>query len=142
MPIAMRAVEEDEFRIPLVVEGQVSVMKVSVVRDGSNAGEIEATMQTPRYGELSAFLRVDGSQVEGYVTTEDEIGQRVLEDNELTVRSVFAKGGMELRDLRLDGSKPMLYSNGGDEEMTTSKLYKVAKQLLTAIKLTGVVADK
>jgi hypothetical protein len=142
MPIAMRAVEEDEFRIPLVVEGQVSVMKVSVVRDGSNAGEIEATMQTPRYGELSAFLRVDGSQVEGYVTTEDEMGQRVLEDNELTVRSVFAKGGMELRDLRLDGTKPMLYSNGGDEEMTTSKLYKVAKQLLTAIKLTGVAADK
>jgi hypothetical protein len=36
----------------------------------------------------------------------------------------------------------MLYSNGGNEEMTTSKLYKVAKQLLTAIKLTGVAADK
>lgn len=141
MPVAMRAVEQDEFRIPLVVDGKVSIMKVSVVNDGSNAGEITATMQTPKHGRLEAFVRVEGSQIEGYITTEEESGQHVLERNELTLRSVFAKGGLEVRDLRLDGTKPMLYGSVSEDKMPASRLYRVAKQLLTAIKLTGVAAD-
>ncbi|MDE6433331.1 MAG: hypothetical protein K2L07_03805 [Lachnospiraceae bacterium] len=141
MPIAMRAVEQDTFRIPLVVEGSVSIMKVSVVHDGSKAGEISATMQTQKYGQLEAFIRAEGNQVEGYITMEEEDGQTALEMNELTIRSVFAKAGIEVKDLRLDGTKPMLYGSRSEEEMPTAKLYKVAKQLLTAIKLTGVAAD-
>lgn len=141
MPIAMRAVEQNEFRIPLVVNGSVSVMKVSVVHDGSNAGEITAAMETPKYGRLEAFVRIEGNQLEGYITTEEEAGQNMLEANELTLRSVFAKGGLEVKDMRLDGNKPMLYGGKSEEKITTSKLYKVAKQLLTAIKLTGITAD-
>lgn len=141
MPIAMRAAEQDEFRIPLVVEGSVSIMKVSVVHDGSNAGEITAAMQTPKYGQLDAFIRAEGSQVEGYITVEEEAGQTALEANELTVRSVFAKAGIEVKDLRLDGTKPMLYGSSSEEKMPTARLYKVAKQLLVAIKLTGIAAD-
>lgn len=141
MPIAMRMVEQDEFRIPLVVGDSVSVMKVSIVHDGSNAGEITASMQTPKYGSLEAFVRVEDSQLEGYVTVEDEAGQQVLEANELTLRAVFAKAGLEMRDLRVDGTKPMLYGHGSGEDISTAKLYKVAKQLLTAIKLTGITAD-
>jgi len=141
MPIAMRAVEQDTFRIPLVVEGSVSIMKVSVVHDGSHAGEITASMQTPEYGQLEAFIRAEGNQVEGYITMEEEAGQTALEANELTVRSVFAKAGIEVKDLRLDGTKPMLYGSRSGEEMPTAKLYKVAKQLLTAIKLTGITTD-
>ena len=72
--------------------------------------------------------------------TEEEIGQHILEDNELTLRSALAKAGMEVRDLRLDGTKPVQYVNE-NENIETSKLYRVAKQLLTAIKLMGVVAE-
>lgn len=143
MPIAMRAVAEDVFQIPLVVEDEVSIMKVSILRDGSNAGEVTATMDTARYGRLEAFIRVTGDQLEGYIVTEEESGQRVLESNELTLRSVFAKVGISLKDVRLDGTRPMQYSADEErEEVATSKLYKVAKQLLTAIKLMGVAADK
>lgn len=142
MPIAMRAVAEDVFQIPLVVGDRVSIMKVSILRDGSNAGEVTATMDTPRYGKLEAFVRMTGDQLEGYIVTEEENGQRILEANELTLRSVFAKAGMGLKDIRLDGSKPMQYSSNEGEEIPTSKLYKVAKQLLTSIKLMGVAADK
>lgn len=141
MPIAMRAVEEDEFRIPLVVDGKVSVMKVSLLHDGMRSGEVTATLQTEKYGMLEAFIRVDGNQLEGYVVTEEERGQRTLESNELTMRSVFAKAGLEIRDLRLDGTKPILYGARSEEEVTTGKLYKAAKQLVTAIKLTGITAD-
>ena len=142
MPIAMRAVEEDVFQIPLVIGDQVSIMKVSILQDGSHAGEITATMDTPNYGELEACIHVTGNQLEGYVVTEEESGQKVLETNELTLRSVFAKAGIEVRDLRLDGTKPMQYASGQEGgEVAVSRLYKVAKQLLTAIKLTGVAAD-
>lgn len=142
MPIAMRAVEQDVFQVPIVVDDKVSIMKVSIIHDGSNAGEITATMDTPRYGTMEAFLHMEGTQVEGYVVTEDESGQRVLEANELTLRSVFAKAGMEVRDLRLDGTKPVHYgSEVKKEKIPTSKLYKAAKQLITAIKLTGINAD-
>lgn len=143
MPIAMRAVAEDVFQVPLVVEDEVSVMKVSILRDGSNAGEVTATMDTAKYGKLEAFIRVSGDQLEGYVVTEEESGQKKLEANELTLRSVFAKAGMGLKDIRLDGTKPMQYGfDEGREEVATAKLYRVAKQLLTAIKLTGIAADK
>lgn len=142
MPIAMRAVEEDVFQIPIVVDGNVSIMKVSIMQDGSRAGNITASMQTPKYGELNAFVHVSGNQVEGYITTEEEMGQRALEDGELTIRSVFARAGMEVRDLRLDGTEPRIYgSEIPGEEVPTSKLYKIAKQLLTAIKLTGIASD-
>lgn len=142
MPIAMRAVAEDVFRIPLVVDDDVSIMKVSILRDGSNAGEITATIDTAKYGTLEAFMRVTGDQIEGYIVTEEESGQRKLEKNELTLRSVFAKAGMGIKDVRLDGTKPMQYTEATNrEEVATSKLYKVAKQLLTAIKLTGITAD-
>lgn len=143
MPIAMRAVAEDVFQIPLVIDDEVSIMKVSILRDGSNAGEVTATMDTPRFGKLDAFVRMTGNQLEGYIVTEEESGQRMLEANELTLRSVFAKAGMGVKDIRLDGTKPMQYSAEEErEEIQTSKLYRVAKQLLTAIKLTGVAADK
>ena len=139
----MRAVAEDVFQIPLVVEDEVSIMKVSILRDGSNAGEVTATMDTARYGRLEAFVRVTGDQLEGYIVTEEESGQRVLESHELTLRSVFAKAGISLKDVRVDGTRPMQYSADEErEEVATSKLYKVAKQLLTAIKLMGVAADK
>lgn len=142
MPIAMRAVAEDVFRIPLVIENEVSIMKVFILRDGSNAGEVTASMQTKKFGNLEAFIRVTGSQLEGYVVTEEESGQRVLESNELTLRSVFAKAGMGLKDVRLDGTRPMQYSSDETrEEIPTSKLYRVAKQLITALKLTGIAAD-
>lgn len=73
---------------------------------------------------------------------EEESGQKVLEANELTLRSVFAKAGMEMKDLRLDGTKPIQYgSESTKEEVPTSKLYKVAKQFLTAVKLMGITAD-
>lgn len=142
MPIAMRAVEEDVFQIPLVVGEEVSIMKVSILRNGSRAGEITASMDTSKYGTLEAFIHVEGNQIEGYVVTEEESGQKALEMNELTLRSVFAKAGMEVKDLRLDGTKPIQYgSELTKEEVPTSKLYKTAKQLLTAIKLTGIAAD-
>lgn len=141
MPIAMRAVEEEVFQIPLVIGEEVTIMKVSILQDGSHAGEVTATMQTKKYGELEAFMHIEGSQVEGYLLTEEEVGQRVLEDNELTLRSVFAKAGLEVKDLRLDGTKPVQYGSEERQEVATSKLYRAAKQLLTAIKLTGIVAD-
>ena len=142
MPIAMRAVEQDVFQIPLVVDGQVSIMKVSLLRDGEHAGEITATMETETYGKLEAFIHTENDQLEGFISVDDEIGQRKLESNELTFRSVFAKIGMEVRDLRLDGTKPVQYGGTGEGEVTTNQLYKVAKQLMTAIKLTGITADK
>lgn len=141
MPIALRAVEQDAFQVPLVVGDEVSIMKVSLLRDGSNAGEVRATMDTERYGKLEAFVHVSGNQAEGYIVTEEELGQRTLEDNELTLRSALAKAGMEVRDLRLDGTKPVQYAYEGEEGVETTRLYRVAKQLLTAIKLMGVVAD-
>ena len=142
MPIAMRAVEEDVFQIPLVVGDEVSIMKVSIMQDGSHAGDVTATMQTRKHGELTAFIHMTGNQIEGYIMTEEESGQSALEKNELTLRSVFAKAGMEVKDLRLDGTKPMQYGSETEgEEVSTSKLYRAAKQLLTAIKLTGITAD-
>lgn len=142
MPIAMRAVEEEVFQIPLVVGEEVSIMKVSILQNGSKAGEISASLNTPKYGKLEAFIHVEGNQIEGCVITEEESGQRQLEANELTLRSAFAKAGMEARDLRLDGTKPEQYGSGVERgEVTTAKLYQVAKQLLTAIKLTGIAAD-
>lgn len=141
MPIAMRAVEEEVFQIPLVVGEEVTIMKVSILQDGSHAGEVTATLQTKKYGELEAFMHIEGSQVEGYLLTEEEAGQKILEQNELTLRSVFAKVGMEVKDLRLDGTKPIQYGSEERQEVATSKLYRAAKQLLTAIKLTGIVAD-
>lgn len=142
MPIAMKAVEQDVFQVPIVVDGQVSIMKVSLLRDGEHAGEITAAMDTPEYGDLNAYLHVENDQIEGYIHVEDERGQRLMETNELTFRSVFAKIGMEVRDLRLDGSKPVQYGLTEGNDITTSRLYKAAKQLMTAIKLTGVAADK
>ena len=143
MPIAMRAVAEEVFQIPLVVEDEVSIMKVSILRDGKNAGEITATMDTAAYGRLEAYVRVNDNQLEGYIVTEEERGQDKLEANELTFRSVFAKVGVGIKDVRLDGNKPMQYTSSSETEaIATSKLYKVAKQLLTAIKLTGITADK
>lgn len=142
MPIAMRAVEEDVFQVPLVIGEQVSIMKVSILQNGSKAGDIKATVNTSRYGKLESYIHVEGNQIEGYVSTEEEAGQGILEGNELTLRSAFAKVGMETRDLRLDGTKPERYgSEIKKEEVSTAKLYKVAKQLLTAIKLTGIVTD-
>ena len=142
MPIAMRAVEQDVFQVPLVVDGEVSIMKISLLQDGEHAGEITATMDTPRYGKLESFIHVENDQIEGYVTLEKEEGQHILESNELTFRSVFAKIGMEVRDLRVDGSKPAQYGLAENGEVTTGRLYKVAKQLMTAVKFTGVAADK
>lgn len=142
MPIAMRAVEQDVFQVPLVVDGKVSIMKISLLQDGEHAGEITATMDTPRYGKLESFIHVENDQIEGYVTLEKEEGQHILESNELTFRSVFAKIGMEVRDLRFDGSKPAQYGLAENGEVTTGRLYKVAKQLMTAVKFTGVAADK
>ena len=141
MPIALRAVEQDAFQVPLVIGDEISIMKVSILRDGSHAGEIRATVDTARYGALEAFVHVSGNQAEGYIVTEEEMGQRKLEENELTLRSALAKAGMEVRDLRLDGSKPVQYAYESEEGVETSRLYKVAKQLLTAVKLMGVVAD-
>lgn len=142
MPIAMRAVEEDIFQVPIVVDGEVSIMKVSIIQDGSHAGEITASMDTPQYGRLDAYVHINGNQIEGYMAMEEEKGQRLLEGSELTLRSVFAKAGMEVRDLRLDGTKPMQYGlENNSSKVETSKLYKIAKQLLTAIKLTGIASD-
>lgn len=141
MPIAMRAVEQDAFQVPIIVGDSVSIMKVSILRDGSAAGEVRATMETERYGSLEAYVHISGNQAEGYIVTEEESGQRKLEENELTLRSNLAKAGMEVRDLRLDGTKPVQYLNDSGEGVETSKLYQVAKQLLTAIKLMGVAAD-
>jgi hypothetical protein len=64
-----------------------------------------------------------------------------LEDNELTLRSVFARAGMEIRDVRLDGTTPMQYGTQTGESVSTTRLYKAAKQLLTAIKLMGIASD-
>lgn len=141
MPIAMRAVEADVFQIPLVIGEEVSIMKVSILQDGSKSGEITASMSTAKYGDLEAFIHVEGNQIEGYIVTEEEEGQKALEANELTLRSAFAKAGMETRDLRLDGTKPVQYGMDEGKEVSTAKLYKVAKQLLTAIKLTGIATD-
>lgn len=141
MPIALRAVEQDAFRVPLVVNDEVSIMKVSILHDGRGTGEIRATMNTDRYGELEAYVHVTDNQAEGYIVTEDEEGQRRLEDNELTLRSTLAKAGLEVKDIRLDGTRPVQYAEDGRENVETAKLYRVAKQLLTAIKLMGVVSD-
>jgi len=119
----------------------VSIMKVSILRDGSYAGEVRTSVDTAHYGKLEAFVRVSNNQVEGYITTEQEAGQRKLEENELTLRSSLAKAGMEVKDLRLDGTRPVQYIEDDRQAVETSKLYQVAKQLLTAVKLMGVVSD-
>ena len=74
MPIALRAVEQDAFSVPLVIGDEVSIMKVSILHDGTSAGEVRATMDTKRYGALEAYVHVSGNQAEGYIVTEEEIG--------------------------------------------------------------------
>ncbi|MCR5701923.1 MAG: flagellar hook-length control protein FliK [Lachnospiraceae bacterium] len=141
MPIALRSAENDAFSVPLIIGDEVSIMKVSILRDGSYAGEVRTSVDTAHYGKLEAFVRVSNNQVEGYITTEQEAGQRKLEENELTLRSSLAKAGMEVKDLRLDGTRPVQYIEDDRQAVETSKLYQVAKQLLTAVKLMGVVSD-
>ena len=142
MHIVSGMTNNETYQIPIAIGEEISIMKVSVIRNNSQSGHIEATISTEYSGDVKASLYAGDGSIEGYIVCENERSQQKLMDNELTIKASFAKIGMETKDVRLDGTMPLEYgSNIEKGSVATKKLYQVAKQLVIAIKLTGVLSD-
>ena len=147
---------DDDYLIIAATVNDVQDIRISVIDPNDGTLRFSKDLEINGYLSNNFFVGKENGKYYGgigsdiyLIDPENETVEKIYtkEDNDLSVsngkiiRHESSFSGFSLTVSELDGSKPVQYAYESEEGVETSRLYKVAKQLLTAVKLMGVVAD-
>ncbi len=131
-----------EYQVPVYVGGNLTTIHLTLVRDDSEMGTVNVSMETDEYGTIGAkFTRNEGF-VEGYLVCENGFDAQTKEmftnsfanglgENNLQARRISFVKSQDVNPEKF-GSKE-LSKQVSDEKTDTKTLYAVAKAFIQAV---------
>lgn len=145
LALAGRFAQEENYRIPLEVDGEWTAVNLRVVHDKDEGGKVTASLNSSAHGEITAQFLVRNHTVSGYIACDTEEGTGWLQAKEQDLRQAVA-GGAETAGQPLKvGSIGIVYSKESnvedyaleeqktDAQIETADLYRIAKAFIASV---------
>lgn len=123
--------QANTFSVPIVTEKGITSCNVTVLQGSEEKkGTVEISLNSETYGKMQATFKVTGDRVSGFVTCEQ--GQNIS-DLTKNIEKDLEMNGFAME--RMDVAKGTRHSFhvGNKEETTNSRLYQVAKIVVTNV---------
>lgn len=138
----------ESYEIPLEMNGEITSINLTLVRDAEEKGSVSITMETGYFGKAGAKFHLNGDRIDSYFVADSEMGKDRLQVIGARVLSSFEKKGMKTGDTRYvnmhvdthaqqQGKKGwdlLTFSDHNDdnnsETVASRQLYQVAKTFL------------
>lgn len=149
---AAAAVHEEQYRVPVEIDGRVTALDVKIRHDKGAQGFVTVAMEHESFGKAGVELEMtSSSSVSGYLAYSSRGGESVLNEAEARFRARLAEAGMDLQEFHSIFSREVnpdtFVSQGtsqnradsaavpenGKEHVRTSALYTVAKSFVAAM---------
>lgn len=143
LSLAVNYAKEENYHIPVVFDGAVTDINVKLVH-GADSGLVTAVMETDKYGNVKAEMRLSDNSLETIFIAEDKesadalklVGERYL--NELN------NDGYSVENIKYivgntasSGKYSRKNADNNIETVDTSKLYDIAKKFIKAVQTVG-----
>ena len=139
LTLAGSLAKEDDYQIPVYIGKELSVIHLKVMK-GSKEGKVSVSMNSEKYGNISAEFEENENLVTGIIVGDDTEGVQKLSESEPRMKELLQKTGKEIDKLSFVHSKDLNKIPFGKEvvkrqtnETNTKSLYEVAKAFITAI---------
>lgn len=123
---------QDSFQIPVDTAQGTKVMNLTIKKDGSNPGLVEVSMNTERYGNITAQVKVVGEEnLVGQLVSDSSDGNYGLKQAEATLKDSLMAVGYHAEELAVGSvSGAELASVVG---ISSEKLYQISVDLVRAL---------
>ena len=139
LSLAAGNVRNENYEIPVEIDGTFTSINVKIIRDEENGGKVSATMNAGEFGNIAAEFRLDDKKVTGYITGDMRNGIDALMRLDKSIRADIEKNGRTIESLSyLDADKINLNAFGRDANDTgikadTKDLYEIGKAVIKAV---------
>ena len=131
----LRGLQEEEYDLPQVIDGELTAVHLKVVHDSKESGKLSVKVDTIGYGYLSGEFSVSSGSVSGYFAGTGKESEAVLEKTAEVFTSRLQGAGMKvlgIRVIKANAGSALVENGGGKEE--TQELYRVAGMAIGALK--------
>lgn len=139
--IGAKAARNEHYRIPVETENGVVAMDVKVVRGTGENGKIDFSMDSPEYGNIRAEIVAKENGNDGYIVTDSRAGYETLMamSDEINSRlggeiSIQFAARVDRNISTTAANQHEMPSSDDVYKVQTSKLYGLAKRLMTILK--------
>ncbi len=143
MNLARECAKQEDYQIPVQIGGEITSVRLRVIRGSQDSGKVKITMDTEKYGLTEAEFKVNGSILEGFIAVNKEDALVNLKEMEAKMRETLQSSDLEVSAFhfvqsdRIDTNAFMKHDNSNEEtestQVSSSQLYQTAKAFLQAI---------
>ncbi len=147
LSLAAGMVREEQYRIPVEIDGQVTALDIKIKHEEGTQGRVAVAMEHERFGKAGMELEMTStSSVSGYLAYSSRGGEQALQALEDRFREQLAGEGLSLQEFHSIYSSEVNPDNivsrsttqKEQEHVRTSVLYTVAKSFVAAMQDTAV----
>jgi hypothetical protein len=150
--LSQNMAKEEEYHIPLVAGGQVTTVRLKLVRSANEKGKVKIAYESDKFGSVAAQVKVSGEKAQAVVAVASADAKQALEPysaslqqmleaealSEETQTEIVESGKLNLGQF-MEGSESDAISleeakQTDTYEVQTKQLYSTAKQFLEWIK--------
>ncbi len=138
--LATKMSYEEHYEIPVLVNSKMAQVSLKIVRGTQEKGKVDIAFSTAEYGKITAQLNASKDGIRGIVASENETSRLWCEQliNDFTDASgddcdinAVVSNNLDLNKFLDNSGENNLAEK--DNELMTSRLYKVAKDFLSSV---------
>lgn len=100
MSIFTAKAKEENYAIPVIVNGQTTNVELKIVRGTKKKGMVDVLMDIDRMGKVAAKFQAKEDGISGLIATDDEATRNLLADHMGLLASTIQENGAEAVDVR------------------------------------------
>ncbi len=128
--------KSESYEVPVKLSDGWTSVHLTIVHNEDEAGKVRVSFESEDYGRVEASFGLKASGVDGFIVSDSRAGVDNLNRIDDKIKEGFKRENMETanlsyvfsRNARNDG-----YVTAGGQQVTDSRLYKIAKAFISAI---------
>ena len=128
--------KSESYEVPVKLSDGWTSVHLTIVHNEDEAGKVKVSFESEDYGRVEASFGLKASGVDGFIVSDSRAGVDNLNRIDDKIKEGFKRENMETanlsyvfsRNARNDG-----YVTAGGQQVTDSRLYKIAKAFIGAI---------
>ncbi len=127
----------ESYEIPVYLDEGVTSIHLTVVHSDKESGKVKASFDSEEFGKVEAAFTLKDSKVDGFLVSDSRAGVDNLKGIDDKIRESFARENFGTANLSFvfspNASADGYLPEGGDGNVSDSRLYRIAKAFITAV---------
>lgn len=137
--IAGAAAVNEEYDIPVLLEDEITTVHLTLRRGNDESGRVTVTMESGKYGKVSADMILQEQKVSGFMTVETQEVRETLQQTAALFSKRVQESGFTAEEFPIlvgnrMGEVTEISGRTADRKVSTPDLYQLAKTFIGSLK--------